>query len=105
MEEAEINSAETENSIHYDSCSTWWHLPCAELTVHCAESLDSWLCFSCLVDNADSHDNGSSKDDDDDDDESSVGEHSGASTLQNVQCSDKRTNINVCMFVILKTFL
>ena len=64
LEEAEINNAATENSISCDACSTWWHLPCAGLTEHCIKSLDSLLCFSCLVDNADSHDDGSSSDDD-----------------------------------------
>ena len=92
LEEAEINNAATENSISCDACSTCWHLPCAGLTEHCIKSIDSLLCFSCLVDNADSHDDGSSSDDD----ECSVVEHSGASTSQNIQTSTEGTNINVC---------
>jgi hypothetical protein len=52
LEEAEINCTATENSICCDACNTWWHLPCAGLTELCVESLDTWLCFSCLIDNA-----------------------------------------------------
>ena len=49
---AELNVTATERSICCDTCKTWWHLPCAGLTEVCAESLDTWLCFSCLFDNA-----------------------------------------------------
>ena len=35
-----------------DSFSTWWHLPCAHLTLNAADALDSWLCQSCLADAA-----------------------------------------------------
>ena len=41
-----------ENSISCDTCSTWWHLPCADLTMSTADALDSWVCKSCLADAA-----------------------------------------------------
>ncbi|XP_044181445.1 uncharacterized protein LOC122962426 [Acropora millepora] len=44
-----------ENSVCCDTCSTWWHLPCANLLEDAAESLESWMCPSCLVEVADSH--------------------------------------------------
>ncbi|CAH3185090.1 unnamed protein product, partial [Porites lobata] len=37
---------------------TWWHLPCAELSVNSADALDSWICQSCLADAANIHDAG-----------------------------------------------
>ena len=85
LEEKEISNPSKENSICCDSCNTWWHLPCAALTEHCVESLDSWICCSCLVDNADlpGCDLSSS------DNESTVSDLGGAST------SDGRPN-SVC---------
>ena len=41
-----------ENSICCDTCSTWWHLPCADLTMTTADVLDSGVCQSCLADAA-----------------------------------------------------
>ena len=49
---AELNVTATERSICCDICKIWWHLPCAGLTEVFAESLDTWLCFSCFIDNA-----------------------------------------------------
>ena len=52
LEEEEIDCTATQNSICCDACNTWRHLPCAGLTEGCVESLDTWLYFSCLIDNA-----------------------------------------------------
>jgi hypothetical protein len=60
LEGDEINCTATENSICCDICNTWWHLQCAGLTEVCVESLDTWLCFSCLIDNAGPGDDDSS---------------------------------------------
>ena len=51
--EPEITDMSVENSICCDTCSTWWHLPCANLSQDVAESLESWICYSCLADVAD----------------------------------------------------
>ena len=56
LEADEISDLSNENSVCCDSCSTWWHLPCAKLTVHVADTLDLWLCQSCLADAANLHD-------------------------------------------------
>ena len=53
LEEPEITDVSTENSICCDTCNTWWHLPCADLSPDVADSLESWICYSCLVDVAD----------------------------------------------------
>ena len=90
-EEAEINCVATESSICCDACNTWWHLPCAGLTKHCAESLDSWLCFSCLVENADSHGDESNSTYD----SSKEDEQSGASTSKTVLHTNEGTN-SIC---------
>lgn len=50
LEEPEINNPEAENSICCDTCSTWWHLPCTGLSEEAADSLEVWVCNSCLVD-------------------------------------------------------
>ena len=55
LEEPEITDMSVENSVCCDTCSTWWHLPCANLLEDAAESLESWMCPSCLVEVADSH--------------------------------------------------
>ena len=60
LEEDEISDSK-KNSICCDRCSTWWHLPCADLTMHLADELDCWVCQSCLPDAA----NFSDTDDDD----------------------------------------
>ena len=52
LEEDEISNSEKENSICCDTCSTWWHLQCADLTMSIADSLESWVCTSCLADAA-----------------------------------------------------
>ena len=52
LENEEINEPAQENSISCDNCGTWWHLQCAGLTTQCADTLESWLCFGCLVDAA-----------------------------------------------------
>lgn len=52
LEEDEISKSEKENSICCDTCSTWWHLPCADLTISTADALDSWVCLSYLTDAA-----------------------------------------------------
>ena len=57
LEEDEISNSEKENSICCDTCSTWWHLPCADLTISTADALDSWVCQSCLTDAARAMDN------------------------------------------------
>ena len=57
LEEDEISNSEKENSICCDTCSTWWHLPCADLTISTADALDSWVCQSCLTDAARAIDN------------------------------------------------
>ena len=41
LEEDEIGDSAKENSICCDTCSTWWHLPCADLTMSTADALDS----------------------------------------------------------------
>ena len=56
LEEDEISVSATENSVCCDSCSTWWHLPCADLTMNAANALDSWVCQSCLADAANAND-------------------------------------------------
>ena len=56
LEEDEISDSANENSICCDSCGTWWHLPCADLTMNVADALDSWVCQSCLVDAANVND-------------------------------------------------
>ena len=56
LEEDEISDSEKENSICCDSCTTWWHLPCADLTMHLADELDYWVCQSCLTDSANVND-------------------------------------------------
>ena len=63
LEKEEINQPAAESSICCSTCGTWWHLPCAGITQLCAESLDSWLCFSCLVDAADPTDDESDAED------------------------------------------
>ena len=52
LEEDEIGDSAKENSICCDTCSTWWHLPCADLTMSTADALDSWVCQNCLADAA-----------------------------------------------------
>ena len=52
LEEDEIGDSAKENSICCDTCGTWWHLPCADLTMSTADALDSWVCQSCLADAA-----------------------------------------------------
>ena len=49
MEEDEISDFAKENSISCDSCRTWWHLPCADLTMNAADARDCWVCQSCLT--------------------------------------------------------
>ena len=56
LEEDEISDSGNENSICCDSCGTWWHLPCADLTMNVADALDSWVCQSCLADAANVND-------------------------------------------------
>ena len=56
LEEDEISDSAKENSIFCDSCSTWWHLPCADLTMSAANALDSWVCQCCLTDAANIND-------------------------------------------------
>ena len=58
LESDEISDSANENSVCCDRCSTWWHLPCAELSVNSADALDSWICQSCLADAANIHDAG-----------------------------------------------
>ena len=58
LEEDEISDSANENSVCCDSCGTWWHLPCADLTMNAADALDSWVCQSCLADAANVHDTG-----------------------------------------------
>jgi hypothetical protein len=89
LEKEEINCVLTESSVCCEVCATWWHLPCAGLQDN---SLESWLCFSCIVDNADSHDDASSCSDG----ESTGGELSGPSTS-----ADKATDA-VCSVCHLK---
>ena len=96
LEKEEINNPSTENSICCNVCGTWWHLSCAGLTELLEHISDSWLCFSCLVDNVDSPNDASSSDD-----ESNVGEISGPSTSKGSVQSDKATN-NVCSVCHLK---
>ena len=55
LEEPEIIDMSVESSVCCDTCSTWWHLPCANLLEDAAESLETWMCHSCLVEVADSH--------------------------------------------------
>lgn len=50
LEENEMNNPATENSVCCDTCNTWWHLPCAGLSEEVADSIESWACYSCLVD-------------------------------------------------------
>ena len=52
LEADEISDSAKESSICCDTCGTWWHLPCADLTMSTADALDSWVCQSCLVDAA-----------------------------------------------------
>ena len=52
LEEDEISSSAKENSICCYTCSTWCHLQCADLTMTIADSLESWVCQSCLADAA-----------------------------------------------------
>ena len=52
LETDEISDSAKENSISCDTCVTWWHLQCADLTISTADALDSWVCQSCLVDAA-----------------------------------------------------
>ena len=52
LEEDEIGDSAKENSICCDTCSTWWHLPCTDLTMSTADALDSWVCQNCLADAA-----------------------------------------------------
>ena len=52
LEEDEIGDSAKENSICCDTCNTWWHLPCADLTMSTADALDSWVCQNCLADAA-----------------------------------------------------
>lgn len=52
LEEDEISDFKKEDSTCCDSCSTWWHLPCADLTMHPADELDCWVCESWLADAA-----------------------------------------------------
>lgn len=52
LEADEIGDSAKENSICCDTCGTWWHLPCADLSMSTADALDSWVCQSCLVDAA-----------------------------------------------------
>ena len=52
LEEDEISDSKKEDSTCCDSCSTWWHLPCADLTMHLADELDCWVCESWLADAA-----------------------------------------------------
>ena len=52
LEADEISDSAKENSICCDTCGTWWHLPCADVTMSTADALDSWVCQSCLVDAA-----------------------------------------------------
>jgi len=40
LEEEEISDSAKENSICRDTCSTRWHLPCADLTMSTADALD-----------------------------------------------------------------
>ncbi|CAH3151806.1 unnamed protein product, partial [Porites lobata] len=39
LESDEISDSANENSVCCDRCSTWWHLPCAELSVNSADAL------------------------------------------------------------------
>ncbi|XP_046864652.1 uncharacterized protein LOC124459175 [Xenia sp. Carnegie-2017] len=59
LDEAEINCPATERSVTCVTCNTQWHLPCAGLTERCLSSIDSWLCHSCLLDNAGCYDDNS----------------------------------------------
>ena len=52
LEEDEISNSAKENSICRGTCSTWWHLPCADLTISTADALDFWVCQGCLADSA-----------------------------------------------------
>ena len=39
LEEDELSDSAKENSICCDTCSTWWYLPCAGLTMSTADAL------------------------------------------------------------------
>lgn len=52
LEEDEISDSKKEDSTCCDSCSTWWHLLCADLTMHPADELDCWVCESWMADAA-----------------------------------------------------
>ena len=56
LEEDEISDSAKENSTCCDTCSTWWHFPCADLNISTADALDSWVCQSCLADAAEAND-------------------------------------------------
>lgn len=106
LEEQEINQPAQDNSICCDKCGTWWHLQCAGLTTQCAESLDSWLCFGCLVDAAtmrneeDDGDDGDGDDggDSDDGDNGSCGDYN-PSTSQDAK--DFRMQGNMCSVCLI----
>jgi hypothetical protein len=86
LEKEEINT-EKENSICCCSCVTWWHFPCAGVSQPSAELVDSWMCFSCLIDAADHADESDTSD----------GEDEGAS------CSNTAlTSSSVCSVCHLK---
>lgn len=89
LEDNEINEPSQENSICCDNCNTWWHLLCAGLTNKCATALESWLCFSCLIDAAAT-----------DSDESDGGEGDSlesASTVKDMSYKSKDSICSVCL--------
>ncbi|KAK2552801.1 Exonuclease [Acropora cervicornis] len=49
LEADEISDSAKENSICCDTCGTWWHMPCADLTMSTADALDSWVCQSSAL--------------------------------------------------------